>query len=76
MNLEARIEKLEKAATPSNEPIAVVWLPKECATTEEWLQHVDAWQNGQPFNIEWRAISSRGVEATHYGSSPPAKIAD
>ena len=72
-NLESRIEKLEKGSTPSDEPVGVVWLPAECQSVEEWMQHVQAWQNGQPIETEWRAISSRGTEEVHFGVEPPTQ---
>lgn len=72
MSFSSRIKKLEQASIPSDEPVCVVWLPKECSL-EEWLQHVEAWQNGQPIETEWRAISSRGTEEVHFGVEPPTQ---
>lgn len=73
MNFSSRIKKLEQAAIPSEEPLGLVWLPKECESVEEWLLNVEAWQNGQPIKIEWHAISARGVERIHYGVEPPTQ---
>lgn len=82
-NLESRIEKLEKAIAPSNEPVCVVLLPRESASVEEWVSDVENWQAhcanpDHPYDEgEWYAVSCRGLEATHYGSCPPAaKSAD
>jgi hypothetical protein len=58
VNLESRIERLEKLSAPNDELIYLVWLPKECETTEEWLNHTA----NPDQSCEWYAISARGAE--------------
>ena len=67
MNLKHRVKKLEKFCVPEDKPIYVVWLPEQCDTIEEWVEHY----KNPDLPCQWIAVSARGVEATYFGSDFP-----